>query len=469
MKRRSSTYIWTDGIVHGFLGYIPTPDAPLIKQSLASLDEFEGRVSYIQPYKSKCILSVTSNGKVWSYAVRSMITPETISIGVHAGKRSYGIQFSGTYLPRDSKYTAIRSLSTLTSEYRPAVEWARKDIAKRAKLPATDPGALQLDVAYDTEAPQEATIRLPGPFGQITYTGYSKKVGHYTLDQIHDICVRAVTDSSAVWSKRGKQHPAHQAAPYASDPRWIPLNLEVMLHSGKAALGLAFAPGSGRETNKRTISLNKKLFELYDANATWRVVVHELCHHYRDEEFWKDEVAPAEQASLLAAIKSHMATSPRSGMWWHNVLSTHDATFVRELGRVDPKVKESAYSGLLFTEYTDPSLVAEVAAKKAARAAAQKPAEWNPLKGRLYFDRLKGGRENTMWWIPLEKGGWRPVRMRLDNPTMYRVIRELGPDWAQTRCTYSDNWYAGWNHPETLGETAKLFSEVLGMYFRDLP
>jgi len=451
MKRRSSTYIWTDGIVHGFLGYIPTPDAPLIKQSLASLDEFEGRVSYIQPYKSKCILSVTSNGKVWSYAVRSMIAPETISIGVHEGKRSYGIKFSGNYLPRDSKYTAIRSLSSLTSEYRAPLEWAKKDISRRAKLPASDPNALQLLVAYDTPAPENAVIKLAGPFGPITYSGYGKKVGHYTMEQIHQICSKGVADGSAVWTWRS-----------AGNPVWKPSFLEIMLHSGKAALGLAYAPGTGKTTNKRTISLNKKLFELYDAHSIWRVVVHEICHHYRDEVFARNEVEPQEQAALLQAIKADMTTSRRSGIWWHNVLSTHDATFVRELGRVDSKIKDNAISGLLFTEYADPSLVAEVAAKKAARLAAKKPVQMDVAKGRLYVDRMKRG--VVLWWLPLTKGDWNATdgKMTLTNPGFNHFINRLGDQWGRVRVTYSkefDDYYRGWSRHDTLEQFALMILE----------
>lgn len=450
MSRRGQQYVWTDGIVRGFVGYVQTPDAPLVKQIV---EDYKARGAW-QDYLTKCIIRVTSNGKVWSYALVTMTFPSERSV---AGRPSFNMHFANHYIPKDAKAQAVRALSTVTSEYRPAVEWARKDIARRSRLPADDPGALQLMVGYDTEAPEEAVVRFPGPFGPITYSGFGKKVGHYTMEQIHEICAKAVADGSAVWAWR------------TSPPTtWKPSGLEIMLHGGSAALGLAFAPGTGKDTNKRTVSLNKKLFEFYDAHATWRVMVHELCHHYRDETFAKNEVEPQEREALLAAIRADLAKSPRGGMWWHNILSTHDATFVRELGRVDPKIKESAISGILFTEYADPSLVAEVAKKKELRRQAAKPIIWDGTQGRLYVDRTKT--HFSLWWIPLTKGDWKPAKLgtSMVSGSINHFIEHIGAGWEQVRVTYSDTYHAGWSRPETLGQFAPLMEHNMGFFIKAL-
>jgi hypothetical protein len=462
-RHHGNQAIWTDGIVHGFVGYINTPDASLVKQRTEQLVEqyTAARQMHIRDYLHTCVIRVTSNGKVWSYAISLMVVPYIIDTpGQNQGKPGFNIRFANHYIPRDARSQGVRSLSSITSEYRPAIEWARKDIARRAKLPTTDPGALQLDVAYDVEAPQSAvSVKIPGPTGPITYTGFGAKVGHYTLAQIHEICVKSVADCIAIWAWQS-----------AGAPPWRPSGLEVMLHSGKSALGLAFAPGTGRDTNKRTISLNATLFKLYDAHSIWRVVVHELCHHYRDEAFAKHEINPKERDELLAAIKSNMASSRRTGAWWNRLLGSHDATFVRELGRVDPKVKENAWSGLVFIEYADPSLVAEVAAKKASRQAAVKPILWDPTKGRLYAVRTRTA-GLSLWWIPLEKGMWRPAKWRLGDNRLDWMINLFGSGWEQVRVTYStseNEWYYGYTKPDNLEDFARVLEQKMGWHITAL-
>jgi hypothetical protein len=373
---------------------------------------------------------------------------------------SHEIKYPSNYISRDAQnnYRAP-AMSKLEARFRAPLEWAKRDIAKRAKLPAGSPGALMFDCAYDAEAPKDLGNKLPGPCGPITYTGIANKVGAYTREQLHEITAKAVSDCIAVWKWRSAEFPV-----------WKPSNLEVMLHEGARALGLAFAPGTGHKLNKRTISLNKTLLVQYDANSIWRVIVHELCHHYRDEVFAGHEVDPAEREVLLQSVKAYLANKSNSAaVHMQKVLGTHDATFVRELGRVDPKIKENMIAGLIFTEYADQSLVAEMVAKRVARKAKlQSKVSWDPTAGRIYFDRLKSGHFNV-WWMPLAEGQWKPVREKMNNPQMRQLMARLGPDWAKTKVTYSPTWPSYWSQPDTLEKAVPYLEHNLGMFLREIP
>jgi hypothetical protein len=446
-RKTATAYIYNDGIVYGWVGRIPKPDAPLLNQAMAVVP------SWSTNYREQAVLHVTSNGKVWSYVVRPLVVIIPGSTSEQAD-----IKYAASYVPKDSKHSSAPPLANLEAAYRAPFEWAKRDMAKRAKLPGDNPNALMFGCAYEQEAPQDAVIRLPGPCGPITYTGITRKVGAYTLEALHAILVKSVADCIAVWTWRS-----------AGNPAWKPTGLEVMLHDGRRALGLAFAPGSGRETNKRTISLNKVLLEKYDAHSIWRVVVHEICHHYRDEAFGGNEVEPAERDTLLQTVKAHIAAQSlghRAVAQWEQVLRTHDATFVRELGRVDPKITENLITGMVFTEYVDQSLVAELAAKRAARKV--KPVSWSPSDGRIYMDRLKSTGRFSVWWLPLTTGAWKAAREGLNNPQMRQMIARLGPEWASTKVTYSGTWPSSWSAPDTLGGLAPLLEHNLGMFLGEI-
>ncbi len=446
MRRRksASSYAYTDGIVHGWVGQIEAPDAPLLNAATATITPNYG----IAAYRGKTLLQVTNNGKVWSYALRPMLTPSP-------GGNGYAVKFAHNFLPERCKYFSAPPLARLESAYRAPLEWARRDMAKRAKLAGDTPGALLFDCAYDIEAQPDATIKLVGPCGPITYTGITRKIGSYTLEQLHEIVAKSVADCAGIWTWRS-----------AGMPPWKPSGLEVMLHTGKQALGLAFAPGTGRDTNKRVISLNKVLLEQYDAHSIWRVTVHELCHHYRDEVFARGEVDPAERDTLLQTVKAYIADKGfRAASQWSKILGTHDATFVRELGRVDPKIKENLITGMVFTEYADQSLVAEVTAKREARkAAAASKIVWSVADGRLYLDYVRSARHVSVWWMPLIAGRWKPARETMSNGQMRALMQRLGPEWAKTAVTYSDSWPSYWTRPDTLGAAVPYLEHNLGLF-----
>lgn len=433
--------IYNDGIVYGWVGVIPRPTSPVLWH--AANGQWP---AWAERYRDQSILQVTNNGMVWSYVLRPVVVGQDM-------------KFPASYVPRDSQYhVKAPGLSRLEAKYRTPLDWAKRDIAKREKLGAGDAGVLMYDCAYDIEAPKDLGNKLPGPCGPITYTGIANKVGAYTLEQLHEITAKAVTDCTAVWKWRSAEFPV-----------WKPSNLEVMLHDGARALGLAFAPGTGAKLNKRTISLNKKLLTQYDAHSIWRVIVHELCHHYRDEVFSSREVEPAEREVLLQSVKAYLADKSASAVvQMQKVLGTHDATFVRELGKVDPKIKENMVTGLIFTEYADQSLVAEMLAKREGRKAKLlSKVSWDPTAGRLYFDRLKDGTFNV-WWMPLAEGQWKPVREKLNNPQMRQLMARLGPDGGKTKVTYSKSWPSFWSTPDTLEKAVPYLEHNLGMFLGEI-
>ncbi len=399
----------TDGIVKAYAGYMLSPKAPC---AVAYIEQL--RASHYRSLDSQFCFIVTNNGKVWSYALRPYHVLQTDEYG----NRILNYIPPGGYVSSElHKVTGVRSRSRLESGYREPVAWALRDLARRSKLPVGHPDALQLSVAYEREAPADAFTKLTGPCGPITYTGYGAKVGAYTLEQIHQTVCDAINAHLPHWSWR------------TSPPTpWKPSNLEVMLHSGNRAMGLAFAPGTGRVENKRTISLNDILFKRYDLKSAQRVVIHELCHHYRDEALPSNEVDPVASEQIRQAVASHLdvvrrehgaVIAHKTHLQAQQAFSTHDPAFVRELSKVDERVAANAFSGMLFTEYADPSLIAQIREKRAQKIAK---VSWHPSQGRVFIKLLKSG-VGSVYWMPM--GGTGMKVGALNAGTMKTLINRL--------------------------------------------
>lgn len=449
MAAQAHIYTYTDGIVHGYVEEIEPPADALIIQgdiinavALGLSDPRDGDF-YRQRY-NKVVLQATTNGKAWSYAIRPYL------------KASGGVGEGLTYIPaytytRGDQFTrqAYRSRTTLPHPYRDLVAWALKDMVRRAKLPQVDPNALRPNVAYECEAPQESSFTKPGPAGPIRYTGYPAKIGAYDREAIHAIVADAVAVGMQAWAWRT-----------VGTPQWRPSNLEVMLHEGRRALGLAFAPGTGRDRNQRTISLNAVLFKLYDRQSIWRVVIHELCHHYRDEVFPAHERDAAVADAMRQAVLAHQMAD-RTKTLSAQVFNTHDSVFVRELARVDPKVAADHYTGLVFTEYADASLVADAKAVKEARLAKKlAKVDWAPEAGYLIVGRTKSNGAFPVLWAAKD-GSWKSPPARIDRTgealggLLRKVYEAGGRDQARfeaAQVTYTDTWPLHWSKPPTLGQ-----------------
>jgi predicted SprT family Zn-dependent metalloprotease len=113
----------------------------------------------------------------------------------------------------------------------------------------------------------------------------------------------------------------------------------VSFHSGRRALGLAYAPGA----KDRRISLNEVLLEKYNLDSIHRTVLHELCHHAREE--------------------LHPHTRRHGGSRLAQ-LDAHDAKFCEMLGQVDPAVAGNQQQCQFFNDEEDVSAVAASAAAK---------------------------------------------------------------------------------------------------------
>jgi hypothetical protein len=456
MSRLDYPHSYSDGIVHGYAEMVRPPRAAsLVEAALRQgMSLFLGHDADADTYRryGKVVLHCTTNGKTWSWALRP-------AFAAAAGElRHFSARF---YCPRDLALKAYHNRTHLENPYRDLVDWAVADMAKRAKLPAADAGALQLGVAYEREAPAEVGKKLTGPCGPITYTGYPAHIGHFDIEDIHDAVAKAVADCAQVWAWQGGRG------------QWRPTNLEVMLHTGKKTMGLAFAPGTGHLRNKRTISLNDLLFKFYDAEAVWRVVVHELCHHYRDEVFASRDTDLATGERLRLAVVEHAG---KGASVRPDVLATHDSVFVRELARVDKKVDADPYIGICFNEYADPSLVADAKAVAEAKKAKREAAvDWKPEAGRLWVNRLKDG-HFSLYWVSLAEGGFKVKVGALGNVVVKQFLNRLGaaaggdadPSMPQrvmaAAVTYSPTWPDYWGKPATMMEFVKFCEDRLGMF-----
>jgi predicted SprT family Zn-dependent metalloprotease len=148
---------------------------------------------------------------------------------------------------------------------------------------------------------------------------------------------------------------------------WKAQDMRVMLHGSGNAMGMAYSPGKGIHR----ISLHSKLLKEYDEMSIFRVILHELCHHYRNERF------------------------PLS-------LRSHDEVFCRELAKVDPVVAQDTEKCTFFKdEEWEGSVV--VQAKKEKAAALSKPSTYDPAQGFLQVRVLKSG-QLRLDWLPYDGG-----------------------------------------------------------------
>jgi predicted SprT family Zn-dependent metalloprotease len=192
--------------------------------------------------------------------------------------------------------------------------------------------------------------------GTIRYDGWAPlaKRSAHTLDALHRSVDDAVRKARAAWG-------------------WAAEGLVVSFHKKQWALGLAYNPGA----KDRRISISEVLLEKYNLDSIHRTVLHELCHHAREE--------------------MHPRTR-RRGRSRLAQLDTHDAKFCEMLAQVDPLVAGSQQQCQFFNGMEDVSAaLASAAAKGVTYTAASGSLEivlrrkgrllyghyiWHPNKGR---------------------------------------------------------------------------------------
>ena len=167
---------------------------------------------------------------------------------------------------------------------------------------------------------------------------------------------------------------------------WSPTNLTVALHDGDRSFGIARSPGDGPRVGMTVVSLSCRLLAEYDAKSVVRVLVHELCHHYREESFRRTR-----------------DTHRRGG---------HDAVFCEALAEADPK-SGGPHRCRKFTDERSPR--------------EENPSvSWSPRDGALALARVRG-RGQMLFWRPRRRGAWDPVDFLLTDGELYDLARRFSP------------------------------------------
>jgi len=225
----------------------------------------------------------------------------------------------------------------------------------------------------------------------VTYNGFetiAKRSAH-TLEALHKTIVGAALDCHRAWG-------------------WRPRSLDVGFHQTSRAMGLAYAPGNDPTTHK--ISLHVRMLETYDLHTVWRVLVHEFCHHYREEKW-------SRRGRKLTAAQSH------------------DQLFCNALRQIDTAASD-AQTCRWFINVEDPALAAArkerviARATRAPRAVPRtNPPVWSPDAGYLTLYTLKS-RKFRIEWKPRPGFHWTKYVKSISARDLGALVAHFGPgDW----------------------------------------
>jgi len=256
--------------------------------------------------------------------------------------------------------------ASLEPEWRLPLEWAAREINKRKS---------ETSFTIQTEAQKRAqTVSKKMKDGKVvSYTGWEQveKQSAHTLSSLHRTIERAVVECKKAWG-------------------WQPVDLRVKFHTTGNAFGLAYAPGR----KDHIISLLKRMFSQYDMDSVYRTVLHEFCHHYRDESF------------------------PQSR-------DDHDAIFCRELEKVDPSVKGSRRQCVHFTDIADPALVAK-------HQRAKNEPVWSVDAGKVVFWHKKSDGTFSLYWKPNKGYRWSTWRVSVNADNLIALLKNFSPEeWSK--------------------------------------
>ncbi len=273
------------------------------------------------------------------------------------------------------------SIGKLEPEFRMPLQWARKTV----KNPYTKYSTLAAKIGATETLPYESPATKD--LGSASYTGFDKykKRSAHSLESLHRAVNAAVLQARKSWG-------------------WDCAGLEVKFHEHWSSRGLAYMPGTGAQTGIRKISLGVELLEEYDLNAIARVVIHELCHHYREEKWPR--------------------TAKALG------IDPHDDLFCRALAEADPESKDKK-TCTFFTEAQDPALTAVKNTRLESRGIQP---VWSPDAGRFELYRLKSGELRLEWKpIGLEFNWSRWVRP-VNQGNVIDILKRFGyVDWNSVR------------------------------------
>lgn len=244
---------------------------------------------------------------------------------------------------------------------------AMLDWARRAGL---GPGKDRAEIgARDLRA--VGMLLAPCPrIGEVRYAGWKavEKQSAHTFEALHGAVVRAVEACAAAWS-------------------WDPTGLSISFFTGRRAMGLAYHPGRG----DRRIALHHDLLARYDLDSVARTVLHELCHHAREELHPRGDIHAYGRAAAATLA--------------------HDQKFCEMLAMVDPAVASSPASCRYFDDDADPEALKGLAARRGVVHAAAAGALRLAVASRRGAVKFRWEPTGTArWkavWEPLNASSWR--------------------------------------------------------------
>jgi hypothetical protein len=263
-------------------------------------------------------------------------------------------------------------------------DWARKQAAALIRKHGFD--AIGKGASTSAAATDETRSLPIGDGDAVQYIGWKtvSKVSAHDITAIHDAVVRALDRAADVWKWRGS-------------------GIKIQFNESSRAIGLAWSPGSGAKTGERRICLNVKLVSEYVIESVYRVLIHELCHHAREE------VRPRDQSFG----------------------DVHDTLFRSMLIEADPKATRARAE--FFDDVPDPALVARLAPKTSA--------VFDPTVGFLEATRLKSGQMRFIWKAASSGVTWRPVVFKVSDVEMVDLIKRFAPsDWRSVRVLTTESW-----------------------------
>lgn len=258
--------------------------------------------------------------------------------------------------------------ATLEPEWRLPLEWAAREINKRKR---------EVEFTIQTEAQKRAktTVKKLQNGEAVSYIGWElvEKQSAHTIDALHKTIEKAIVLCEKEWG-------------------WKPVDLRVKFHTTGNAFGLAYSPGR----KDHIISLLKRMLMKYDIDSAYRVILHEFCHHYRDERF-------------------------------RQTANDHDSIFCRELAKVDPSVEGDLRQCVHFVDVADPALAAKHQRQK------NEPV-WSAEAGTVVLWHKKSDNSFSLYWKPNKGYKWSTWRVSLNADNLIILLKQFAPsEWGKVR------------------------------------
>ncbi len=211
--------------------------------------------------------------------------------------------------------------------------------------------------------------------GSVFYVSFPADSAH-TLAALHREISARVATGHRVW-------------------KWKPVDLQVSFMGDGRAMGMAYIPRYPRKGEPQTIALNSRLLARYALESVGRTVIHELCHHYREERF------------LRPTVKN-----------WH------DAVFCRELAKADPIVAKTPVECEFFMDVEAPN----------TRGGA-KPV-WKVSAGHLLVQIASVG--TTFVWESDKPGTWHADERTFNDVELLAFLKRFPSSaWPKIRVKYA--------------------------------